>query len=201
MGHLPNKAKRMTEEALRAEREERQSNGWTVFHFDFQPNLTRRNMTLGEAIRHLMRVTGFRISFWRCPMRGLAIQYHELPKTNYVHDSGERYVMLHFSDAVDVTEAKRALVIDMLLSGIKLYRGWPNEIFQGEVERIRWLLKAPPSIDAQEWLAVKNRLDVRNQRVVRTHEPDLRANLLGEKGGPKGYVLTVAPRLQALDRK
>ena len=201
MGHLPNKAKRLAEQAAHADREERRRNGWTVFHFDFQPKLTRRDMTLGEAIRHLTRITGTKISFWRCPVRGLAIRYHELPRTNFSYDSGTTYVILHFSDAPDQTEAKRQLVINMLLRGIQLYRGLPNSVFQEEVDRIHWLLKAPPSVDAQEWLGVKNKLNDRTQHILRTHEPELRRNLLGEKSGTKGFILTVEPRLRALDRK
>ena len=96
MGHLPNKAKREAEHQAIQDTEDRRKKGFTVFHFDFNPKLTRRNLTLGEAIRHLMRVTGTRISFWRCPIRGLAIQYRKLPRTSMAYDHGASYMVLHF---------------------------------------------------------------------------------------------------------
>ena len=81
MGDLRNKARKWAEEDRRQDIADRQSNGFTVFHFDYNPSLTRRDLKLGEAIRYLMRVTGTRISFWRCPVRGLAVQYRKLPTT------------------------------------------------------------------------------------------------------------------------
>jgi hypothetical protein len=36
-----------------------------------------------KAVRYLMRVTGTRIGFWWCPVRGLAVQYRKLPTTRY----------------------------------------------------------------------------------------------------------------------
>jgi hypothetical protein len=126
MGDLRNKAKKEAQDAAVSDAHDRRRHGFTAFHFDFNPKLTRRNLTLGEAIRHLMRVTGTRISFWRCPIRGLAIQYKKLPTTSYSHDNGETYMVLHFCDLADKAEAKRVLVLDMLLSGIEMYRGWPN---------------------------------------------------------------------------
>jgi hypothetical protein len=74
MGDLRNKARKEAQEHAIRETEDRRRNGFTVFHFDFNPKLTRRNTTLGEAIWYLMRVTGTRITFWRCPIRGLAIR-------------------------------------------------------------------------------------------------------------------------------
>ncbi len=38
-------------------------------------------------------------------------------------------MILNFSNLADKTDAKRALVIDMLLRGIELYRGLPNQAF------------------------------------------------------------------------
>jgi hypothetical protein len=198
VGHLPNKARKLEEEQRRKEAEDRLQHGWTIFHFDFKPSLTRRNMTTGEAVRHLMRVTGTRISFWRCPIRGLAIQYRQLPRTPFSYDQGGTWKMTVFSDLEDKTEAKRALVIDMLLRGIELYRGLPNAAFDEEVRRIRWLLKAPPRVSAEQWMAELKKLDSRTKPLLRTHEGELRFHLLGEKHtGPTGTVaLTARIRLE-----
>ena len=57
---------------------------WTVFYFDFNPKLTRRNLSPGEALRHLLKVTHTRLSWWRCPVRGWAVRYRKLPKTSYI---------------------------------------------------------------------------------------------------------------------
>jgi hypothetical protein len=139
VGDLRNKAKKWAEEDRHRDAWDRQSNGYTVFHFDFNPTLTRRDLKLGEAIRYLMRVTGTRISFWRCPVRGLAVQYRKLPTTPLAYDHGETYMFLNFSELKDRTEAKKALVMDLLFRGIELYRGLPNRLFDDEVETIRWL--------------------------------------------------------------
>jgi hypothetical protein len=200
MGDLRNKARKDAQKAAIDDAQRRRSEGWTVFHFDFNPKLIRRNLTMGEAIRALMSVTGTRISFWRCPVRGLAIQYRVLPMTSYIYDSGETYKVLHFSDHADEVEAKKVLVLDMLLRGIQLYRALPNKRFDAEVERICWLLKAPPSVPAEEWRAARAGLDVRSQEVLRTHEAELRFHLLGEKyAGATGPVaMTVRIRLESM---
>ena len=199
MGDLRNNAQKAEAEAVRRAEELRQ-NGFTVFHFDYDPKLTRRNMTLGQAIRHLMRVTGTRISWWRCPVRGLAITYRKLPTTSFAYDKGETYMVTHFSDLADEVEAKKVLALDMLLTGVELYRGLPNRIFDEQVELIRWLLKAPPSVPADEWLAVQQKVHRKSQHLLRTHESTLRHHLLGEKyTGPTGPIaLTVRTRLEAL---
>lgn len=105
-------------------------------------------------------------------------------------------MVLNFSDLADKTDAKRALVIDMLLRGVELYRGLPNQAFDDEMRRIRWLLTAPPSISAVDWKAQLARLDQRVQPLLRTHEAELRFHLLGEKyAGPIGTV-TVSGRIR-----
>jgi len=150
-----------------------------------------------------MRVTGTRISFWRCPIRGLAIQYRKLPRTSMAYDHGETYMVMRFCDLADNAEAKRVLVLDMLLSGIELYCGWPNTFFDQQVAAIKWLLQAPPSVPAEEWLKVRATVDPRAEPLLRTHEPDLRFHLLGEKySGPTGPVaLSIRPRLEAMERR
>jgi hypothetical protein len=190
MGDLRNKARKDAQQAEIDDYHRRQGpDGWTVFHFDLKPNLTRRNMFIGEAIRHLMRVTGTRISFWRCPVRGLAIEYRELPRTSKAYDRGVTWKLLHFTQVEDVTEAKRVLVMDMLLQGIGLYRALPNRVFDQDMEHLIWLLTAPPSVSAEDWKARQGRLDRRFRDVLRTHEPELRFHLLGEKyEGPTGPV-------------
>ena len=62
------------------------------------------------------------------------------------------------------------LVLDMLLSGIELYRGWPNTFFDEQVATISWLLQAPPSVPAEEWLKVRKTADPTTQPLLRTHE-------------------------------
>jgi hypothetical protein len=138
LGDLRNKAKKLATEDARREADDRRRNGFTVFHFDFNPKLTR-NLTLGEAIRYLMRETGTRVSFWRCPMRGLAVEYKKLPTTKFAYDHGEVYRSLHFSKLADKTEAKKVLALDLVLDGIELYRGLPNSAFDDEVKRVHWL--------------------------------------------------------------
>ena len=51
MGDLRNKARKEAETDAIQQTAELRRNGFTVFHFDFNPKLTRRNLTLGEAIR------------------------------------------------------------------------------------------------------------------------------------------------------
>lgn len=203
MGDLRNRARKDAQQAQIDDYHRRQGpEGWTVFHFDLKPNLTRRNIFVGEAIRHLMRVTGTRISFWRCPVRGLAIEYRELPRTNMAHDHGISWKVLHFTQVEDITEAKRVLVIDMLLQGIGLYRALPNRVFDQDLQLISWLLTAPPSVSAEDWKKQLARLDRRFRDVLRTHEADLRFHLLGQKyEGPTGPVaITVRTRLGTAGR-
>lgn len=202
MGDLRNKAKKWAEEDRRNDIEDRRRNGFTVFHFDFNPKLTRRDLKLGEAIRYLMRVTGTRVSFWRCPVRGLAVQYRKLPTTPYAYAHGDTYMFLRFSDVEDATAAKKALVLDMVLRGIELYRGLPNGLFDQEVATIKWLLTAPPSIGSDDWLKKLETLQKPSKTVLRTHEADLRHHLLGESyRGPTGPVaMSVAVRLEASER-
>jgi hypothetical protein len=202
LGHLPKKAKRLVEDALRADGNQRREHGFAVFHFDFKPNLTRRDMTLGEAIRHLLRVTGCRMSFWRCPVCGLALRIRHLPRTSYAFDRGETFIMLHFSDLEDEVAAKKVLALDMLLTGIELYRGLPNAMFDEQVSTIKWLLTAPPSVPADEWLKALDKVHSKTRPLLRTHEAELRFHLLGEKyTGPTGPVaMTARTRLEAAER-
>jgi hypothetical protein len=203
MGDLRNKAKKLEAEQSTKDAQDRRENGWTVFYFNFDPRLTRRNLSLGEAIRYLCRVTGRRISWWRCEFRGLAIKYHELPRTKYAYDSGQQYMSLVFSNLEDQVEAKKLLVQDALLTGIEHYRGLPNSRFDSEVETLCWLLKAPPSVSAEEWIQVKKRLQRQSQSVLWSHEANLRMNLLGEKiNGPGDlHRLTATARLKAVDKR
>ena len=203
MGDLRNKARKLAEEASRADAEARRRDGFTVFHFDLNPKLTRRNMTLGEAIRHLLRVSGCRMSFWRCPVRGLAVEIRELPRTSYSFDRGETWRMLHFSDLEDKVAAKKVLALDMLLTGIGLYHGLPNAVFDEQVRTIQYLLSAPPSVPAEDWRKVLEKVHPKIRPVLRSHESDLRTHLLGAKyGGATGPVaLTVRPRLEAMERR
>lgn len=181
MGDLRNKARKDAQQAQLEDYHRRQGpQGWTVIHFDLKPHLTRRNMFMGEAIRHLMRVTGTRISFWRCPLRGLAIEYRELPPTAKAYDRGVSWKVLHFTQVEDITEAKRILVIDMLLQGIGLYRALPNREFDQDMQNLKWLLTAPPSVPAEEWNARRECQDRRFRDVLRTHEAELRFHQLGE---------------------
>lgn len=179
MGDLRNKAKKLEEDALRDDRWKREREGWTVFHFDLKPQLTIRNLYIGEAIRHLQRVTATRIGFWRCPVRGLAIQYKELPTSHYLGHYGDTWMMLHFSQQEDIVAAKRELVEDMLLKGIKLYRALPNAVFDEQVLILKGLLRAPVSIGKDEWLALKAMLHKPFQPLLDSHQADLRANLTG----------------------
>jgi hypothetical protein len=203
LGDLRNKAKKAAEQQCLREAEDRRRDGYTVFHFDFAPALTRRGLTLGEAVRYLMRATGTKVTFWRCPIRGLAVEYKKLPTTKFAYDHGETYRSLNFCALADETEAKKVLALDLVLQGIELYRGLPNKAYDDEVSRIRWLLTAPPSVPAADWLAVKDLLDLRTAPLLRTHEAELRHHLLGEEyRGPNGTVaLTVRTRLEAAGGK
>jgi hypothetical protein len=198
---LRNKAKKLEAEQAVKDAEDRRINGWTVFYFNFDPRKTRRNLSLGEAMRHLCRVTGIRVSWWRCEVRGLAMNYREIPKTAYAHDSGVSFRSLVFSDLADELAAKKALVIDALLRGLEDYRGLPNRHFDREVETLRWLLTAPPSVSGQEWRRVKQGLQQRSQSVLWSHEANLRVYLLGEKLGDPRMDLTAKARLEALDKE
>jgi hypothetical protein len=202
MGDARNKAKKLAEEQAIRDAERCRREGWTIFYFDFDPKRTRRNLSPGHALRYLLKVTQTRVSWWRCPIRGWAIQYHKLPVTTKMYDSGETYRMLHFSNLENEIEAKKILGEDLLLSGIELYRGLPNKTFDEQVNVIRWLLTAPPSVTAEEWLKQKEQLSARTQRILRTHESALRLHLLRENytGKPDSPVkLTVESRLRELE--
>jgi hypothetical protein len=191
LGDIRNKTRKMEEEQRRKDANDREETGWTVFYFNFDPKLTRRNMTVGEAIRHLLRITSTRLAWWRCPVRGLSIQYRRLPQTTYKWDSGETYRALVFSKNEDEVAAKRELVTEMLLTGIDLYRALPNKVFDMEVATLCWLLNAPPSVPAEDWLGVKNRLQKQSVPALEAHEATLRKHLLGQ-------VITTAEDLQKL---
>jgi hypothetical protein len=83
LGDFRNKARRIAEDIGRQDTDRRRRRGFTVFHFDLKPSLTRRDLILGESIRYLLRATGSRLTFWRCPIRGLAAQIQRLPTTGY----------------------------------------------------------------------------------------------------------------------
>jgi hypothetical protein len=63
-------------------------------------------------------------------------------------------MVLHFSELKDRTETKKALVFDLLLRGVELYRGLPNRLLDKQVKMIKWLLMAPSSIGSDQWLRV-----------------------------------------------
>jgi hypothetical protein len=129
-------------------------------------------------------MTGVKVGFWKCPVRGLAVQFQSPPQTTYVYDQGTISRLMHFSRLEDETQAKRDLILDVVLGGIDLYRGLPNQMFDEQVGIIRALLNAPPSFSGEEWLALKAKLDPKIQPLLTTHEADLRQNILGEKFGP-----------------
>lgn len=195
VGDLRNKAAKDARQAVIDDRNDRAQNGFTVFHFDLNPKLTRRDLSVGEALRHMMRVTGTKISTWRCPIRGLALEYHELPRTRMAHDHGTRYQILRFSTLEDEREAKRELAVDMLLQGIGLYRGFPNSYFKHQVGTLIELLEAPPTIRAEDWNKGKASLHKCFARVLETHQPELRHHLLGQvtEGLPTGTVAFQGP--------
>lgn len=57
MGDLRNAAKREAEKQAAIDRERRRREGWTIFHFDFNPKLTRRDLSPGGALRYLLKIT------------------------------------------------------------------------------------------------------------------------------------------------
>jgi len=170
-------AKEAAHEAARRAADLRER-GYTVFRFDFAPKFTRRNLGLGDAFRELKRLTGYKVVFWRCPVRGLAVRYHSPPTTTYIHDKGDSWLLLDFSTNTDEEEAKRELVLNVLLVGIGLFRGLPNAVFDEQTSIIRNLLTAPASAPQDEWLALKARLDHRIEPLLKTHQAELRQNLL-----------------------
>lgn len=154
------------------------ANGYTVFRYDFAPRFTRRNLSLGDAVRELQRLSGYKISFWRCPVRGLALKYKSPPTSSYLHDKGDSWVMLHFSNSPDETTAKHDLVLDALLRGMEDFRGLPNSAFEEQTDILRALLTAPASAPREEWLALKARLFPAIVPLLASHQADLRQNLL-----------------------
>jgi hypothetical protein len=128
MGDLRNKAKKDAEREAIRDRERRVQEGWTIFYFDFNPKLTRRNLSPGEAVRYLERMTNTKTSLWRCPVRGLAVQFEKHSTTSTGEPRMEIYRSLHFSKLENEREAKMALCEDLLLLGIEMYRGLPNKV-------------------------------------------------------------------------
>jgi hypothetical protein len=183
MANLHAKAKKDSEREIERRGRQLRETGYTVFRFDFAPKFTRRDLSLGDAIRELKRLTGCKISFWRCPMRGLAVRYQSPPATSYTYDQGTTSVTLRFSTSEDEIDAKRALLLDALLIGIDLYRGLPNNIYDEQTDLLRALLTARPSVEKEEWLALKARLHPKIDPLLKTHDADLRQNLLGERYG------------------
>ena len=94
-------------------------------------------------------------------------------------------------------------MLDMLLTGIEMFRGLPNVAFDEEIRRIKWLLCAAPSVSAEDWCKVRDELQKQTRPLLRTHEAELRFHLLGEKyTGPTGPVaMTVKVRLEEIDRR
>jgi hypothetical protein len=72
LGDVRNKAKKLAQGQSLRDAEDRRRHGLTVFYFDFNPKLTRRGLSLGEAIRHLMRVTGTRIAYAESQLEKIA---------------------------------------------------------------------------------------------------------------------------------
>ena len=46
LGDLRNKEKRWADDEARADQDRRKRDGWTLFHFDFKPSFTIRNLTV-----------------------------------------------------------------------------------------------------------------------------------------------------------
>lgn len=130
MGDLRNAAKKEADLQAIRDRERLRREGWTIFHFDLNPKLTRENLSPGAALRHLLKITQHDIALWRCPVRGFAVEYKKLPTTTKTWDHGETYRVMHFSRLEDEREAKNELAEDMLLFGIENYRGLPNAHFK-----------------------------------------------------------------------
>jgi hypothetical protein len=121
------------------------------------------------------------------------VQMKRLPTTSYAYDGGYTYMTLHFSTRENAVDAKRELAIDTLLNGIDLYRGLPNTVFDDQVATIQWLLTAPPSVGAEEWKRVLEKVHAKTRPLLKTHESELRHHLLGEKyTGPTGPVALTA---------
>jgi len=163
--------------AAQNHRRELEENGFTVFRFDLAPAFTRRHLSLGDAFRYLKKCTRFNVTFWRCPVRGLGVKLHSPPEPR-THDSGFTCTVLHFSALPDEAEAKRQLVLDVLLYGIDLFRGLPNKTFKEQTDIIKTLLTAPVGAPAEEYLALKAKLFPCFQEALRTHQANLRRNLL-----------------------
>jgi len=198
LADLRNKRKKEEQESRIKDAEERRKNGWCIFRYDFDLRFTRTELSLGEAIRYLCKVTGRRISWWRCPVRGLSIEYKILPTTNKAHDHGETYRSLSFSDHANEIEAKKQLVVDTLLRGMGDFRGLPRPHFDQEIALIRFLLIAPPSVGAKDWMVARAKLQPRTQEVLTTHEAELRTHILGERpSSGRPHACIVRGRLEA----
>jgi hypothetical protein len=181
MGDLRNKARKEERADVVAQQQRRRDDGWTVFHFDLNPKFTRRNLFVGEAIRELMRRTHTRIAFWRCPVRGLAVQYQVLPTSSYIWDRGASYRIMDFSTLADEMAAKKQLVENMLLKGIDYHRALPNKVFDSQMALMRSLLEAPPSLGAEDWNAGKAQLHEKFQPLLHTHLATLWLHVLGKR--------------------
>lgn len=197
MGDFRNKLRKLEREAAIADRENRLRKGWTVFHHDFRPEQTYRNLRLDEAARHIQRLTGTPIAFWRCPSRGLSVEYRPLPPA--CGGKAKAYRMPRFSRLANEEDAKRELAEDMVMNGIALYRGLPNAVFDAEVNLLVSLLRAPPSVGAADWLALKVQLQEKSKIALETHENELRAHLLGQQytglqTGPVAIGVTLRAR-------
>lgn len=195
MPDLRNKARKQEETARIEDYHNRRSHGWTVFHFNLNPSATYRHLWPGEAARLLLKLTGHRLSYWRCPSRGLAIKYRRLPTGP--HDKARTSTRPVFSTIADPVEAKKELVIDMLYRGLELYRALPNKLYEREVQLMRELLTAPPHIDRAEWLRVKHKLDPSSRHLLHSHEADLRKHLLGQGAGKHAGTVAISVPVEA----
>lgn len=155
--------------------------GYTVFRFDLAPKFTKANFSLGDACRELMRLSGYKVTFWRCEVRGLAVHIRTAPTSTYLHDQGESWKVLHFSTNEDEEAAKRELILDLILDGMADYRALPNAAYTQQIVVLKSLLTAPASATKEDWLAARAQLHPRIARVLATHEADLRKHLLGRR--------------------
>jgi hypothetical protein len=123
-------------------------------------------------------MTGWKVGFWRCPVRGLGIEFNQPPQTQMRHDAWQRSTLLAFSPHDDELAAKKDLVLNVVLSGIEEFRGLPNAIFRQQTDILRALMTAPASMSREDWLALRARVHIKTQPLLDTHLSTLQKNLL-----------------------
>ena len=130
-------------------------------------------------------------------LSGLHIASHAiyLPDDPLGYDMGPEIHLLRFSTLAD-RDAKAELKRDILITGLGNYRGLPNAHFREQVGQLRALLKAPPSVGAEQYNAAKTVLHEAFQDLLRTHVLELRHNLLGEER-PSGPMAMGVDRAHA----